>query len=227
MAEQLRLDQFLGNRGAVHLDEPFAAAQAVPMNGSGDEFLADTALAGDEHGGVGRRRPADRRHHLLEPAAVADHLMADLDGALERPVLVPEAGLLEGVLNRHAQPVGALERLLEKVERALPDRLDRRARRPVRGDHHDRQRVVHGMQTRQDVEAVHARHLHVEQHQVGRFPFDQREPFLAGRGSGDVVAVVLERHPQRFADPCVIVDDEYAWLGHSQRPSTRTVNRRR
>ena len=45
MAEQLRLDQVVRNRGAVHLHEPVAAAQAVAVDGPGDELLADAALA--------------------------------------------------------------------------------------------------------------------------------------------------------------------------------------
>ena len=45
VAEQLRLDQLLGNRGAVHLHEPLAAAQAVAVDGPRDELLADAALA--------------------------------------------------------------------------------------------------------------------------------------------------------------------------------------
>ena len=40
VAEQLRLDQLLGNRGAVHLHEPLAAAQAVAVDRARDELLA-------------------------------------------------------------------------------------------------------------------------------------------------------------------------------------------
>ncbi len=65
VAEQLRLDQLLGNRRAVHLDEALAAAQAVAMDRPRDQLLADAALALDQHGRVGRRGAADRRHHLL------------------------------------------------------------------------------------------------------------------------------------------------------------------
>ncbi len=60
VAEELRLDQLLGNRRAVDLDEPLAAAQAVAVDRARDELLADAALALDQHGRVGRRRAADR-----------------------------------------------------------------------------------------------------------------------------------------------------------------------
>ena len=72
----------------------------------------------------------------------------------------------------------------------------------------------------QHLEAVHARHLDVEKHQVGRFALDQLDAFLAGRRQHHVVAVVFERHLQRLADRGVVVDDQDAWL---HRDSVRTV----
>ena len=60
------------------------------------------------------------------------------------------------------------------------------------------------------LEAVHAGHLDVEQHEVGRFALGQRQPFLAGRGADELVAFVLERHPQRVADGRFVVDDQDA-----------------
>src|SRR5205085_8868500 len=50
VAEELRLDQLLGNRRAVHLHEALAAAQAVAMNGPRDQLFADAAFTGDQYG---------------------------------------------------------------------------------------------------------------------------------------------------------------------------------
>ena len=36
------------------------------------------------------------------------------------------------------------------------------------------------------LEAVHAGHLDVEEHEVGRLALGQRQPFLAGRGAEDI-----------------------------------------
>src|SRR2546430_14898109 len=77
VAEELRLDQLLGNRRAVHLHEALAAAQAVAMNGPRDQLFADAAFTGDQYRRVGRRGASDRRHHVLQPCAFADHLVAD------------------------------------------------------------------------------------------------------------------------------------------------------
>ncbi len=57
-------------------------------------------------------------------------------------------------------------------------------------------------------EAVHAGHLHVEQHEVGRFALGERQPLLTGRGQDAFVAFVLERHPQRVADGRFVVDHQ-------------------
>ena len=58
VAEELALDQPLGDRGAVDRDQRPGGAPAVRVDRAGDELLAGPALAGDEHGGVGRRHPA-------------------------------------------------------------------------------------------------------------------------------------------------------------------------
>ena len=60
------------------------------------------------------------------------------------------------------------------------------------------------------LDAVHARHLDVEDDQVGRLALGEREPFLAGGGADELVAFVLERHPQRIANRRFVVDDEDA-----------------
>ena len=36
------------------------------------------------------------------------------------------------------------------------------------------------------------------------------KPFLAGRGADELVALVLEHHPQRVADGRLVVDDQDA-----------------
>ena len=60
------------------------------------------------------------------------------------------------------------------------------------------------------LEAVHARHLDVEQHEIGRLALGQRQPLLAGRRAEELVALVLEGHPQRVANGRLVVDDQNA-----------------
>ena len=61
VAEQLALDELLGNRGAVDLDERLIPPAAQRVNGARHELLAGTVLAENQHAPVGRRR----HRHLL------------------------------------------------------------------------------------------------------------------------------------------------------------------
>ena len=63
VAEELALDQVLGDRRAVDLDERLVAARRVLVQRARDELLAGAALAGDEHGG---RRVGDALEHGVE-----------------------------------------------------------------------------------------------------------------------------------------------------------------
>ena len=90
----------------------------------------------------------------------------------------------------------------------------------VARDHDDRRHLDDMTQPLQHLEAVHARHLDVEEHQVRRFALGLRNALFAGRRRQDVVALVLEDHLQRVADRGFVVDDEDAWL---HRGSIRTV----
>ena len=53
MAEQDRLDQIGGQGAAVHGHKGLAGAVRGAVQGPRDDFLADTAFAGDQDGNVG------------------------------------------------------------------------------------------------------------------------------------------------------------------------------
>ena len=74
VAEQLRLDQALGQGPAAHLHEGLARARRVVVDGVGHELLARARLAPDEHGGVGGRDLGHLVVHLLHRPAVADEV---------------------------------------------------------------------------------------------------------------------------------------------------------
>jgi hypothetical protein len=65
----------------------------------------------------------------------------------------------------------------------------------VTRDHHDRERLVHRVELPQHLEAVHPRHLDVEQHEIGPFALDCRDALLAGRGTDELVVLVFKNHP--------------------------------
>jgi hypothetical protein len=179
------------------------------MNRARHELLADAALSLNQHRRIGRRRSRDRRRHLPERRAVADHLMTHLDRFLQRSVFVAEPALVEGVPETHQHPVAG-KWLLDEIERALLGGLDRCADRSMAGHHHHWEGIVDGPDPIEHFEAVHSRHLDVEQHEIGTFAFDQRQSFLT-RGCGEkFVSLVLEGHLQRVANGGLVVDDENA-----------------
>src|SRR5256886_13194337 len=97
VAEQLRLEQRLGERGAVDRDERAAAPRRARVDGAGDELLAGAALALDEHRGGAARDLLEERHHPAEGGARADDrapLVQVAEPLLERAVLLDQFSAL-------------------------------------------------------------------------------------------------------------------------------------
>ena len=165
VTEQLALDQFARDRGAIHLYERSIGPGRLPVNRPCYEFLATPVLTCDQHTG---RRGSDLFNHLqrlLDCPAVADDLVAIGDHRSESFILRREVHVLYGVTQRQQNSVG-VERLLEKIVRAELRRFDCRLDTPVTGDHHYGERVINCPDLGQRLQPVHPRHLYVEQHQM-------------------------------------------------------------
>ena len=74
VAEELALEQVLRNRRRIDRDESLGGARAVAMQRAGDEFLAGSRLARDEHRRVRLREPADGAKHLLHSGCLSEDL---------------------------------------------------------------------------------------------------------------------------------------------------------
>ena len=95
VAEQLGLEQRVGQRRAVDRHEGAVGARAGVVDGAGDQLLPRPALPGDQHGGLGARhlgRPGERlaqergaADDLLEPVALVELAAGTLQALLERP----------------------------------------------------------------------------------------------------------------------------------------------
>ena len=106
VAEQLALDDRLGQRREVDLDEGLRGAAAVVVDRRGDELLADAALAADQHRGVALGDLGDQVVDRLHRLGVADDVRgaeAVLELLLEALVLLDEplALLLGGLAQAH------------------------------------------------------------------------------------------------------------------------------
>jgi hypothetical protein len=222
VAEELAFDQTGRDRGAVDLDERGGAARRAEVQRAGDELLAGAALAGDEDGrgagGDGADDLADRLHlrraadHAGVGARVGE-LLGGRRGRGDRGARTIAGGdrLLDDLVD-----LIAVERLLEVVERAELDRLDRRVDAAVgRQQDHGQVRLV-DRQRLQQADAVEVRHAQVGDHHVEgplRRRLDAAESRRAVGLGVDLVALLPQQRPEDLAQVGFVVDEEDAVLG--------------
>src|SRR4051812_14492749 len=72
MAEELALEQFARDRGAIDADQRPVAAVGILVDGARDQLLAGAGLAGDHHRRGGRRHQLDLAQRLLDRLALTD-----------------------------------------------------------------------------------------------------------------------------------------------------------
>ena len=137
VAEQLGLEQRLGDRAAVDGDERLVGARRQVVQRARDQLLAGAALAGDEHRGLGRRDPAHQLEHPLHRRRLADQAVeaeAPLQLGAQLEVVAHQRALLERALDDDVDLVD-LERLGQVVVGAVLHRRDRGLGRGEGGDH--------------------------------------------------------------------------------------------
>jgi len=106
VAEQLALDERLGNRRAVERDERAGPARRVVVDRLGDELLADAALPEDEDGAASRRHLDDLPADALHPRRAADHAA---DEVTLRQLVLQVAGAQVVVLPAEEPPDAGLD----------------------------------------------------------------------------------------------------------------------
>ena len=95
VAEELALQEGLGQRPAVDRHEAAAGARARVVDGAGDQLLAGAALAVDEDRRAGPRHAVDEREDGLHARALADDVVEGvllLELAAQIDVLVHQLG---------------------------------------------------------------------------------------------------------------------------------------
>ena len=142
VAVQLALEQLLGDRAAVELDERSAGARAVTVEVARHQLLAGAGLAEDQHGRRAALAALSSRWsaRLSARASPMMRLLAQRAGAQ-----VLDLALEPGVLERpreHDAQVFEVGRLEHEVVGAELRRLHRVLDRAVAGEHDHRQRRV-------------------------------------------------------------------------------------
>ena len=155
---------------AVDGDERLLAPARELVHGLRDELLAGPALAGHEHGRLGRRDARDQVVDLLHRASSARSAARSgraraAPRAARRPrgAARPGAARAPSIVCEPA-PVDGLRQV---VERALLQRLDRGVDAALSGDHDERGALADRLVAR-ELEALAVGQPEIDQHHVGR-----------------------------------------------------------
>jgi hypothetical protein len=202
VAEEFGFEQVLVDGGAVDGLEHLRDARRLAVDGARDEFLARARLAADEDRRV---RARDLENHLLDRL----HLGRGGDDLLVQGVELGERAA-DGLQKRLA-----LEGLFEVVECAAAERLLGRLDGAVRGEQQDDDGGVEGEELREQLDAVHARHLQVGEREVEASLARDAQRRLARRGRRHVVALARQNHLQNLALRLLVVNDQDAFACHS------------
>jgi len=226
VAEQLALEERLGDGRAVDGHEGLLHALAVVVDGAGHQFLTGAALAGDEHGDVLARHLPDQLEHLLDLAVVADDLHAAGRGRGDAGHGVGQADDLlhqpadfQGVRGDPPEFLG-VEGLQQVVVGPQLHRLDGGVGRAEGGHDDDRRLDLPLLDLGQGVQPVQPRHLVVQQHGVERLLGEAGQGRHAVRAGDHVVALLGEEPGEEMDQPFVIVHHED--LGHGAQSFRRS-----
>jgi hypothetical protein len=208
VAEQFRLEQGLRDRGAVDADEWPVAARTRVVDGAGDDLLARSALALQEHGAARISDHGDLLAQLLDRRVASEQpmgLVAGGHGRAQRPVLGAQLLELEGAVQDMVQLVQP-EGLRQVVDGAATGRFHRLRDGAERGHHHDERTVVQlRVDVFQQLKAAAAGHLDVGKDQVEALllQFGQGRGAIVGRPHLEAAA---ERGAQEVPHRLFVVD---------------------
>ena len=164
VAEQLGLEQLLGDRAAVDGHEQALGAPAVVVDRAGDQLLAGAALAGDQHGAVRCRATLATTSRTRRSArALADDVLEAVlraQLALQQAVLGLAAGLsIACSTSRRTTSRWPWSNGFSRYQKAPgAQRLDRLLGAAVARDHDAGRSGVDLVDLAHQLEAVDARH---------------------------------------------------------------------
>ena len=223
VAEELALDQLALEQAAVDRHIGLARAPAPAVQRRGHHLLAGAALAGEQHRHVEHRRAPHLLEHLQPRRAVADHAVVvaaapALNLDRERVAAACECAAFERARD-HEVELGELVGLGEVVEGAQLHRRDRAVDAAVAGEHHDLGARRELLDALEQLDAVHARHLDVDEGELHAAGLDAAQCAFAVAGLADAVALAAEAAAEQLAVELLVVDDQdvafvHGWITH-------------
>ena len=212
MAEQFGLQQLLGNGATVDGNERAVGTETSLVNGTRQYLLASTALATDQHAGVGSGHHARFGHQI-------GHFGTAIDQPI-RPFLAGHAGLGQRRVGIDGRRNG--QRLVDFFEQDLTvegfgqitentagSRVDRIGNGAVRRKQNYRQSGPAVSQLFKKRQTVDARQANIAHHHPRRINRDPGQRCLGRTFGADPKSTRLEAHDQQTQDIFVVIDDQY------------------
>ena len=190
MAEQFAFDQVFRQRTAIDGHHRLGGAMALSVQRAGDQFLAGAGFAEDQHAGIRRRDFGDPLANALHGRRFADQVARPLgpfEAALQGAEFLRHLALLADARQQRFQR-RQFAGLGEIVERPLPQRRHGRVERRFAGEHDgiDVGRKLFG--PRDDLNAVEARHVEIDQQAIERMAFERGDGGRAVGADGHFVS---------------------------------------
>ncbi len=215
VTEQFTFQQVLRDGSAVEGQEGCLGPGAVLVDGTGDQFLAGAALAGNQHGDVLGGDAADGLVHVAHGWAASDDSALNVgvrEGLRHYDRRAASPGHVQ-CLADHAPQLVQVKRLEEVVVGALPHRFDGLARRLGSGDEDDRDARVDQADRLVNLKTRLVRQAQVKKDDIGRFGTNSREPIRAGGGNLDLVRRGGKSLADLLRDQGRVIIDEHQ-VGH-------------
>jgi len=219
VAEELGFEEFAGQSGAVDLDQRSGAPERGVVQAFGHELLAGAGFAEDEHGGLARADLLDEFLDREHTRALADEVdaLAAFDLLFQGLVLAGQAGEAPGLVE-HGLELVVVRGLGQVVEGAFFHGVHGASDGAVGGEQDHGQVGAGDLQLAQDLDAAHAGHAHVEEHDVGLGGRDGGQGGLAVGGLGHCPAAVLEHGFDHEPVAGLVVDHQDLAFAHHLSP---------
>ena len=166
VTKKFALQQILRDGGAVNCDKGLVCAFAVVIDGASNQFLASTAFAGDQGGGLGSGKLADELKDLLHFLTSSNNpyiVIFRFEQRLIRNYLAHVSRGLQRAINNLFE-LRDIERFEEVIIRAELHGFDGGLSRAISGHHNHWQAGVGFADKPQGFKPSHATHAHIHHH---------------------------------------------------------------
>src|SRR5271170_964520 len=172
------------------------------------QFLARPALTVDQNAPIGRRRQSNLLPQRLHRNAAAQYLMLLLELRPQSPVLSLQPQIFQRIAN-HQNHFFQRQRFFDKIKRPQLRSPHRRLNIRVPRNHHHHRRPIPLLHPLQRLQPIHLLQPHVQKDQI-KSPRLQTRQTLFPRSHGlDLIPLVAQQSPERFAYPVFIIHNKY------------------